>query len=394
MDTARGLAWKEHPAAVFPSPADHTAPRDLTAGLTSLQPECGAGELPGELPGELVKRRLRLALTACADALFFCKLLLYTREPERAGWIRGTAPRSPPSRADTGLRVGIVGAGRLGRQLARCLIETSGLRAEEIRISTRRPETLGDFRERGVICSYDNVALASWAHVLFLCCLPCQLPGVCAEIEDHVGQACVVYSLVSAVPLSRLRRLLGPVSLVRPEYRSAGATRGRTRDCTTAALRDPDLLKSTNPRDSRASRFPETSLYAALNTCRERGLCHRRSLRVLNALLQGAETWGEAPRGSRLRTEDLVSAECAASLSEGSLFPWFDLSAVQSKETPLSRHVAQSPRLQETLALLYFAVLGIHTMDVEESDNPRYPDDGTWRSLITRVTRTMERGGV
>ncbi|MEE6518453.1 hypothetical protein FKM82_029449 [Ascaphus truei] len=175
---------------------------DLTANLSSLQFERGVG-FRHERFLHLGQRSHALTLSTCAHCVFFCKLLCSARQQEDRMCSLLAAPRIPQASCREGLRVGIVGGGHLGKQLARCLVELSGLQAQDIRISTRRPETLRELQQLGVDCFYNNAGLATWAHVLFLCCLPSQLPSVCAEIQAHLGEACIVYSLVSAAPLPR-----------------------------------------------------------------------------------------------------------------------------------------------------------------------------------------------
>ena len=53
--------------------------------------------------------------------------------------LQDQGPRDP-------LKVGIIGCGRLGSQLAHSLITYGGINAKDIKISTRRPETLGNLR--------------------------------------------------------------------------------------------------------------------------------------------------------------------------------------------------------------------------------------------------------
>lgn len=55
----------------------------------------------------------------------------------------------------------------------------------------------------GIECFYDNQRLATWADLLFLCCLPRHLPQVCSDIRAHLPRHCVIYSLVSAVTVKR-----------------------------------------------------------------------------------------------------------------------------------------------------------------------------------------------
>lgn len=42
-----------------------------------------------------------------------------------------------------GLKLGIIGGGHIGKQLARTMLHLGGMSGKSIQISTRRPETLG-----------------------------------------------------------------------------------------------------------------------------------------------------------------------------------------------------------------------------------------------------------
>jgi hypothetical protein len=74
-----------------------------------------------------------------------------------------------------------------------------------------------DLASQGVVCVRSNEAVASSVSVLFICCLPAQLPIIAADIRDCLSPHTIVYSVVTAVPVSRLRRLLGTANVVRPE---------------------------------------------------------------------------------------------------------------------------------------------------------------------------------
>ncbi|KAM4690243.1 NADP-dependent oxidoreductase domain-containing protein 1 [Rhinophrynus dorsalis] len=341
---------------------------DLTAGLSSLQFGCGVeNRYQRFLP--LKKRSRLLTLNCCAHCVFFCKFLQCVRNQQVEGSCSlSTAPRITRASRHDSLRVGIIGGGHLGKQLACCLLDLSDVRAENIHISTRRPETLRELQDLGVHCFYDNAALTAWAHVVFLCCLPSQLPIICAEIREHLRDTCIVYSLVSAVPLSRLKQLLSHSGVIRPEYRCDGGEQGQDRGnkgTITADLRNALILKTTNLGNPLrggvyvVSRLLETSVYAALNTCTINGLSHKQSLNILNSIIHQTETKGNISHGFLLGNQSFVSQEFASSLSEDSSFPLFDLCKVQMKETPFSQHLARSPWLQERFVELYYTCFGI-----------------------------------
>lgn len=62
---------------------------------------------------------------------------------------------------------------------------------------------LDEFQKLGIQCFYRNHCLASWANVIFLCCLPSQLPNICLEIQRRLQKGCIVYSFAAAVPIAR-----------------------------------------------------------------------------------------------------------------------------------------------------------------------------------------------
>lgn len=62
---------------------------------------------------------------------------------------------------------------------------------------------LDELQKLGIQCFYHNTRLVGWANVIFLCCLPSQLPKICVEIQTRLERACTVYSFVAAVPIPR-----------------------------------------------------------------------------------------------------------------------------------------------------------------------------------------------
>ena len=56
------------------------------------------------------------------------------------------------------LKVGIIGCGRLGSQLAHCLLTYGRVKPKDLRVSTRRPETLGKCKV--LILMFSNTLIA------------------------------------------------------------------------------------------------------------------------------------------------------------------------------------------------------------------------------------------
>ncbi|XP_038036456.2 NADP-dependent oxidoreductase domain-containing protein 1 isoform X1 [Anas platyrhynchos] len=311
----------------------------------------------------LTRRHKGLAVNACAHSLFFCRLLQALRP-------NGTEEAVPTSLVGSrGLKVGIIGGGHLGKQLAQVLLALGRAPRPSIRISTRRPESLADLQEQGLTCLYDNAQLAAWADVLFLCCLPSHLAAICSTVRTAIRKPCVVYSLVTAVPLPRLKQLLCYNAIVRPQYQCPGQEPTKEwgmKGTITAALQDLAVVQATCPLSSQGKirvngKWLVGIFYAALNSSMWQSLPHQKALKLLNDLCFPAhcpictEQKASCPR---FECESFVSKNFACSMTQEETFPWFDLTAAQLRESPFSQLLDKSEFLQKHLALLYQASFG------------------------------------
>ncbi|KAH0516563.1 NADP-dependent oxidoreductase domain-containing protein 1 [Microtus ochrogaster] len=328
---------------------------DILDDLESLKFECGIPEderywlyLQGRYRGLMIK--------GCAHAVFFCKLFCTLRELLHQGR-RTIQPRAmsfdAASVEDETLKVGIIGCGHLGRQLATVLLRLVPIPAENLHISTRRPESLVEFQKLGVRCLYDNASVASWAKVLFLCCLPSQLPNICLEIQNKLEKTCFVYSFVSAIPLPRLKFLLNHSNILRPQYHFTERfdnNWGETKEIT-AVLQDPVVIRGTYPY----SDVGTAATQAAFQThCVSYKLPGLPVIEYNSSFTSDFARW--AARTSVYSFEYLDRP-----------FPWFDLTTVQLKETPFSQHLSATPTLQNHLTLLYAQSFGITPTEEELS---------------------------
>ncbi|XP_036124185.1 NADP-dependent oxidoreductase domain-containing protein 1 [Molossus molossus] len=351
-------------------PGDSGLEMDLLEDLKTLTFEYGLEEeercwlyLQGRYLGRMIK--------ACAHATFFCKLLknlrklLREKETSRYPFV-GSAASDPD---EDELKVGIIGGGHLGKQLARVLLRLVPIPAERLRISTRRPETLDELRKLGIQCFYHNSLLVTWANVIFLCCLPSQLPNICTETHTSFGKGCIVYSFVAAVPIPRLKRLLNHTNILRPQYKCvegfANIWTGNKE--VTAALQDPVILQATCPYNPAGGvilniKWLEGVFYAALNICTEKALPQSQVLQLLNDLFLSVhlEDCGE-DRAScpKFHLQDFVSNVFSENLPERRPLPWFDLTTVQLRDTPISQHFLTSTALQDHFTYLYCDSFGI-----------------------------------
>ncbi|XP_062378199.1 NADP-dependent oxidoreductase domain-containing protein 1 [Sardina pilchardus] len=253
------------------------------------------------------------------------------------------------------LTVGVIGGGHLGKRLARALQEGSGITPANIRVSSRRPETLQELSLMEIECFYDNQRLASWADVLFLCCLPCHLSQVCDDIRAHLPRHCVVYSFVSNAPVKRLSQLLGHTSILRPAYQLVpGDAEWQGPPSVMAALKDVEAIAASCPLSMSCGVRLGTGwlpavLYSLLNMCSS-VLPPEGALQLLNQVL-GHQS------DSDLSIQPFISQSCASTLSPPRPLPWISLIDVQSRDTPLSWHLSSSSGLRKHLLSVYLTTL-------------------------------------
>ncbi|XP_036887227.1 NADP-dependent oxidoreductase domain-containing protein 1 [Sturnira hondurensis] len=315
-----------------------------------------------------------LMIKGCAHATFFCKLLHNLREllqEKQTSRYPSTESLAPLANTpdDDELKVGIIGGGHLGKQLARVLLRLVPIPAERLRISTRRPEALDEFEKLGVQCFYSNLYLVGWANLVFLCCLPSQLPSICTEIQSSFKKACIVYSFVSAVPIPRLKNLLNHTNILRPQYQCVQGFAnivGANKEII-AALQDPVILQATCPYNPAGGvilnvKWLDGVFYAALNVCKAKGTRLSQALQLLNELFPSAHFKKCRKDGAscpKFQLLDFLSRGYTENLSPESCLPWFDLTTVQLRETPFSDRLLTRPALQDHLTHLYCNSFGI-----------------------------------
>eukprot|EP00753_Platysulcus_tardus_P018606 PLAT6960.1.p1 GENE.PLAT6960.1~~PLAT6960.1.p1 ORF type:complete len:428 (+),score=163.46 PLAT6960.1:86-1369(+) len=192
------------------------------------------------------------------------------------------------------LAVGIIGGGHMGRLLAARLLR-SGVPGSQLRISTRRPETLRQLRKSGVECSSNNAALRRWANILFIACLPSQAKDVARSMRDVAAAeatAPLIVSLMCAVKRSRVSQLF------------------RAPHALLASVHMPTLLAWTSARagagadDSRE--LPALVAYCMARSCSDVSavLAHLAALHSVGMRLRSWHTSAVAAVLSALHLED------------------------------------------------------------------------------------------
>ncbi|KAK3701858.1 hypothetical protein QZH41_019585 [Actinostola sp. cb2023] len=209
--------WSPCGGQRFATTATKMADEDITANLPTLQFEAALTTQEKELL-YLRARSHALTLSSCGQAAFLVAILngarqkiIEKRSPakKKSSKLLQEAPKRDP------LLVGVIGCGRVGKQLANTLLKYSDVQPEELLISTRRPETLSALQARGVHCGFDNVKVCSTVDLLFIACLPSQFATVAKEIKGHLS--CPVYILTGAIPLARIRQILEYDQFIKPE---------------------------------------------------------------------------------------------------------------------------------------------------------------------------------
>lgn len=322
------------------------AAEDVTANLPSLQFEA-ALTLDEKQMLYLRGRSHALTVSACAQAAFLVAVLNDARQKiveikypvkKKSSKLLQEAPKRDP------LLVGIIGCGRLGKQLANTLLKFSDVHPEELFLSTRQPETLSALQMKGVHCGFDNIKVCSTVHILFICCLPSQFPTVAKEIKGHLK--CPVYVLVGGTPLLRIRQLLEYEEIIKPDFswrkpdpnEDSSNNWNIGKDINEILREDPNSCDVTCPlnlnKDSAivetGEDWAELTVVTFLNMCTEKELDMEQSVRLCNTIVFGMGPTDD--RGDGISVDELNSdinlLGIRNSTSDEKFFPRFDLSKI------------------------------------------------------------------
>ncbi|CAH3161459.1 unnamed protein product [Porites evermanni] len=328
------------------------AVEDVTANLPSLQFEAALTHQEKELL-YLRGRSHALTVSACAQAAFLVAVLNDARQKiveikfpvkKRSSKLLQEAPKRDP------LLVGIIGCGRLGKQLANTLLTFSDVHPEELFLSTRRPETLSSLQAKGVHCGFDNIKVCNAVHILFICCLPSQLPTVAKEIKGHL--TCPVYVLVGGTPLSRIRQLLEYDQIIKPEFSwkipdpadKSGNDWNIGKEINEILREDPLSCDVTCPLNlnketavvQTGEEWAELAVLTFLNMCTDKELGKGEAVSLCNTIMFGVGP-ADDPRDGIL-LDEVIQEERKLAVStdpvDKQYFPHFDLAkppVIQSK---------------------------------------------------------------
>ncbi|XP_070576714.1 NADP-dependent oxidoreductase domain-containing protein 1-like [Ptychodera flava] len=336
---------------------------DITRDLPSLQFE---NALTDEERGYLVLRARCHAINVslCAQAAYFIAILndarkeiLELRNPKltkSSKFLQDSQERNP-------VKIGILGCGRLGSHLVNTLFTYADVEPEDLKISTRRPETLGELQEKGVHCFHDNASLASSVHVLFLCVLPSQLPGVAEEIRGKISSHCTVYSFVSAVPIPRLRQILKTSHIIKPDitWKVDNVEKDWPTDSDiNGTLENPNNVDITCPLSfnkedaviNTSEKLLEMMIYSFVNMCTVLGLTKSETVTIANSVILGVQKARESPVKMKVHYFTRKRSETALDTQP---FPKFDMGTVAANETPLTRVITKNEEIRKMIIKKY-----------------------------------------
>ncbi|XP_068721105.1 NADP-dependent oxidoreductase domain-containing protein 1-like isoform X2 [Montipora capricornis] len=330
---------------------------DVTASLPSLQFEAALTRGEKELLF-LRGRSHALTVSACAQAAFLVAVLNDARQKiveikfpvkKRSSKLLQEIPKRDP------VLVGIIGCGRLGKQLANTLLKFSDVYPEELFLSTRRPETLSGLQEKGVNCGFDNIKVCSTVHILFLCCLPSQFPTMAKEIRGHL--ICPAYVLIGGTPLKKICQLLEYNQVIKPEFSWSSPraddesynqwnTGGEINEILREDSSKCDVTCPLNlTKDSAIVRtkeeWAELAVFIFFNMCTDMELEKEETVRLCNTIMFGLGPTDDPNDGISL--DDIKCDEGTIVLNDSTedkqVFPRFDLGNVPASQNRLKERL-------------------------------------------------------
>lgn len=317
-----------------------------------------------------------LTASACAQAAFLVAILNDTRQKiieakfpvkQKSSKLLQEIPKRDP------VLVGIIGCGRLGKQLANTLLKFSDVQPEELFLSSRRPETLSSFQEKGVTCGFDNIKVCSTVHILFLCCLPSQFPTVAKEIRGHL--ICPVYVLVGGTPLQRICQLLEYNQIIKPEFswKTPQADDESINNWSSGGQINEILREDSSSCDvtcplniSKSAAIVQTkeewavlAVFVFINMCTGMGLQQDEIISLCNTIMFGLGPTDDPQDGISLDDIncDDDTLTISSNMEDKQFFPLFDLGNVIAKQKRLEERLLDSNKnLRRMFAKRYRAV--------------------------------------
>ncbi|CAF1265314.1 unnamed protein product [Rotaria sp. Silwood1] len=276
---------------------------DLISGLESIQFKTLC---PGEYNDLFIQLRRRSNLLTAAHIAHACHFVSLANRIKREGEkLKGTPDKKRSHRLmaevrrEPGLKIGIIGIGRIGHLLATFLLKYGDVYPDELCLSSRQADLLTDMVQNGVgFCKFNNAYIVQRCDIVFLCVAPHHIRYIIDDIRDRIKPNVLIYSLVLGFPALKLTSLLKHTLFIKPSYQwseliDKDESLWPIADDIESVLKHDILMKrisleNEDQNDSlvRDDQLVPTIFYALLNILKQNALLNRiQSLKVLSALL-------------------------------------------------------------------------------------------------------------
>ncbi|XP_050407233.1 NADP-dependent oxidoreductase domain-containing protein 1 [Patella vulgata] len=322
---------------------------DITRRLPSLQFESALTDEEKELLS-LRSRSHAITVSICAHSIYLADILSEVRQLRAQ--LQSTSRKTAMILHDINetkdsVKVGILGGGRLGSQIAHCLITFGRMNLQNLQISTRRPETLEYLQHKGVDCYYGNKRLVSSVDLLYICVLPSQLPGIADEIKGYLSPSTVVYCPSSSMPLKKLKQLLRTSNILKSEFHWTEESSRNEWDYNVnikTSLEKRDVVNMTNPIFQNRPdnvvfcnpRLAEMMVCACVNMSSVVGLTTSEMLECVNMVILEESDRNQLADNVRLTAADFGFSN----LDPSELSRRIDLPSIEDKQTKLQKKMA------------------------------------------------------
>lgn len=221
------------------------------------------------------------------------------------------------------MKIGFIGAGKMGEAIISRLIKSAGLDAADISVCDINHDRVSELKQHhGISVRANNAAVADSAGIIFLAVKPQDMDSVLDEISGHMNKRHVVISIAAGKRLSSIQALLpgaGVIVRVMPNIATLVAE-GMSAFCAGSAMSDSQRQMVVGLLSSfgKVIELPEEQFDAvtALSGSGPAFFAH-----FLNAMIKGGQDLGLTPDAAallarqtmlgtaRLITEEIFSAE-------------------------------------------------------------------------------------
>lgn len=258
------------------------------------------------------------------------------------------------------IKVGLIGCGRLGKQIVSSLLYFADVRTDEIIVSTRQPESLDNLQQAGIKCICNNRQLVQESDIVFLCFSPSSLVSVVDDIQGHIPQSTLIFSFLAAVYLDRLKSMLKFDQITRIKlqilHKNINCSWMIGNDVITSLL-DDDVVELCCPTSSQTDKMIitpptktiEVSSYYIINMLMEMKIKPKEILDLLNQALfsDGKE--------NNLAWNDLLFEDQLTFYEENGYPPQFNISNITSNRTPLTTMIQSDEYFREHFNRLFLS---------------------------------------